>query len=147
MTTELSQQMKRSGFRSLVGYKTRKWAENYGEVEVTIDERHMNGLGIVHGGVYAALLDAGFGHAANWCSVEGNWRKSVTLSLSTQYLSSARSGTLVCKARVDGQDGRMCTLSGEVFDDKGTLCALGQATFMYMPGSECVEGEPRPKKG
>ena len=55
---------KPSGFRALVGYKAVVWRRDYAEVELEIDDRHMNSLGILHGGVYMTMMDAAMGHAA-----------------------------------------------------------------------------------
>lgn len=130
-------------FRALVGYRTQAWREGYGEIALDIRDDHMNSLGIVHGGVYAALLDAAFGQAACWCAVEGNVRSAVTVSLNTVFLATIRTGRLVGYGRVEHVEGRMATLTGEIVADDGTLCATGQAAFLYMPGSEHRDGVPR----
>jgi uncharacterized protein (TIGR00369 family) len=136
-------QRRRSGYRTLIGYTTRVWAENYGEVELVTGPQHMNTLDIVHGGIYATLLDAAFGHAVSFCSVPGNARSSTTVSLTTTYLKGAKGGTLIASAKVDAVEGRIATCSGEVRDEAGNLLALGQGSFMYFPGSEKPEGVPR----
>ena len=130
------------GFRRLLGYQTQVWAERYGEVTLTIEPKHGNSHGIVHGGVYAALLDAAFGHAVAYCGVPGRTRLSVTITLQTTYLASARTGVLTAKGRVLGVEGRVATCSGEVWLGDGTLCARGVASFMYLPGSEQPDGVP-----
>jgi uncharacterized protein (TIGR00369 family) len=129
-------------FRQLVGYTTRVWREGYGEVELVVRDEHHNSMGIVHGGVYATMLDAAFGHACAWCAVEGHARSAVTVSLTTTFVASAKSGVIVARGRITGQDGRAVTLTGEVVDADGTLCAVGQASFLYMPGSEHRDGVP-----
>lgn len=130
-------------FRQLVGYRTQAWREGYGEIVLDIRDDHMNSLGIVHGGVYAALLDAAFGQAACWCAVEGNVRSAVTVSLNTVFLAAVKSGRLVGYGRVERVEGRVATITGEIVADDGTICATGQAAFMYMPGSEHRDGVPR----
>ena len=134
---------RRSGYRTLIGYTTRVWSENYGEVELIIGPQHLNTLDIVHGGIYATLLDAAFGHAVSFCSVPGHVRRSTTVSLTTTYLKGSKGGRLIASARVNAVDGRMATCSGEVRQDDGTLLALGQGSFLYFPGSENPEGLPR----
>jgi uncharacterized protein (TIGR00369 family) len=131
---------KSNRFRALVGYTTRLWMEGRGEVEMVVRHDHMNSMGIVHGGVYVTLLDAAFGHAASWCAVEGNTRSAVTVSLNTTFLAPARSGHIIARGSISGQQGRMVTLQGDVIDSDGTLCVVGQASFMYLPGSEHRDG-------
>jgi uncharacterized protein (TIGR00369 family) len=129
------------GFRRTVGYQTKVWAERYAEITLAIDGRHDNSHGMVHGGIYAALLDAAFGHAVAFCSTPGRTRMSVIT-----YLAPAKAGMLTAKGRVLGVEGRVATCAGEVWLDHGTqnatLCATGQASFMYKSGSEAPDGVP-----
>lgn len=130
------------GFRRMLGYKTTVWRERYSEVELEIDSRHDNSHGIVHGGVYAALLDAAFGGAVAYCGVPGRIRLAVTIQLQTVYMAPAKRGVLTAKARVIGVEGRIATCEGEVLLDDGTLCATGTGSFMYLHGSETADGVP-----
>lgn len=138
------------GFRRTIGYESKVWAERYGEVTLAIDGRHDNSHGMVHGGIYAALLDAAFGHAVAFCSTPGRTRLAVTITLQITYLAPAKSGVLTAKGRVLGVEGRVATCAGEVWLDDGagnathnpTLCATGVASFMYKPGSEAPDGVP-----
>jgi uncharacterized protein (TIGR00369 family) len=136
----------RNRFRRLVGYTTKVWQEGYGEVQLVVRDDHMNSMGIPHGGVYVTLLDAAFGHACAWCAVPGHTRSAVTVSLTTSFLAIARTPIIFARGRITGQDGRMVTLTGEVVDEAGQICVLGQASFMYLPGSEHRDGmAPRVK--
>jgi uncharacterized protein (TIGR00369 family) len=130
-------------FRTLLGYTTKVWREGYGEVEMQIRDDHMNSMGIVHGGVYMSMMDGAFGHAVAWCAVAGNVRSAVTVSMNTTFLASARVGVLVARGRVESQNGRIVAVTGDVVDAAGTLCATGQATFMYLPGNDGRDGVAR----
>ena len=143
MQDQSGPQARRSGYRRLIGYRTRVWREAYGEVEMTIGPEHLNSLGLVHGGVYASLLDASLGHAVSFCTTPGNARYSTTMSLTTTFLASASAGTLIAVGRIDGIEGRVVTASGEVRDETGKLIAVGQGSFLYFPGSERPEGVPK----
>ena len=109
----------------------------------SIGPQHLNSIGIVHGGIYAALLDVALGHAVAFCTVPGNFRFSTTVSLTTNFLKGAKGGVLTAIGRIDGVEGRIATGSGEVRDEAGELCAVAQASFLYFPGSERPEGVPR----
>lgn len=143
MRDQSDTQRKRSGYRELIGYRTKAWREGYGEVELVIGPQHLNSVGIVHGGVYMSMLDVALGHAVAFCTVSGNFRFSTTVSLTTSFLKGARSGVLTAAGRIDGIQGRLATGTGEVRDETGELCAVGQASFLYFPGSERPEGVPR----
>lgn len=134
---------KPSGFRILLGYRVVEWRENHAEILLDLESKHMNGLGIVHGGVYATLLDAAQGHAVTFCPVPENTRICVTISLTTSFLSPARSGTVRAIGRCIGIHDRVATAQGEMYDEAGTLLASAQASFRYMPGSERLEGVAR----
>jgi uncharacterized protein (TIGR00369 family) len=143
MQDQSDTQRRRSGYRTLIGYRTAQWREGYGEVQLTIGPQHLNTIGLVHGGIYMSLLDVALGHAVAFCTVPGNFRFSTTVSLTTNFLRGAKGGVLTAIGRVEGVEGRMATGSGEVRDEDGALCAVGQATFMYFAGSERPEGVPR----
>jgi uncharacterized protein (TIGR00369 family) len=143
MKDESDTQRKRSGFRDHIGYRTKAWRDGYGEVELIIGPKHMNSVGIVHGGVYMSMLDVALGHAVSYCTVPGNFRFSTTVSLTTSFLKGAKSGVLTAVGRIDGIQGRLATGTGEVRDEAGDLCAVAQASFLYFPGSERHEGVPK----
>jgi uncharacterized protein (TIGR00369 family) len=137
---------KPSGFRTLVGYHVVVWRENYAEIELALGPQHMNSVGITHGGVYMAMLDAAFGHAVTWCPVPAHVRRSVTLSLTTSFLTPAKTGVIKAVGRLEGVSERIATASGEVVDEAGQVLAVGQGSFRYFRGSERVEGVPRGSK-
>ena len=105
MNDESDTQRKRSGYRTLIGYRTKVWREGYGEVELVVGPQHLNSIGIVHGGVYASLLDVALGHAVSFCPVPGHARYSTTVSLTTTFLKSADAGVLTAMGRVEGISG------------------------------------------
>jgi len=134
---------KPSGFRTLVGYRAVVWRESYAEVVLDLGAQHLNSLGIMHGGVPMTILDAAMGHAATWCSVPGNVRRCVTVSLTTSFVTPARNGVIRAIGRLIAIDNRIGTCLGEVVDDGGRLIAAGQASFRYFSGCERVEGVAR----
>ena len=146
MQDQSDTQRRRSGYRQLIGYRTKAWREGYGEVELVIAPQHLNSIGIVHGGIYAALLDVALGHAVSFCTVPGNFRFSTTVSLTTSFLRGAKAGVLTATGRIAGREGRLVTGTGEVRDETGVLCAAGQGSFLYFPGSEQPEGTPRDQR-
>ena len=143
MQDQSDTQRKRSGFRTLVGYRTQAWREGYGELQLVLGPQHMNSMGLVHGGVYCTLLDVAMGHAVAYCTVPGNFRFSSTVALSTNFLRAAQGGVLTATGRLLDITGRCASATGEVRDASGTLCATGQGSFLYLPGSERPEGVAR----
>jgi uncharacterized protein (TIGR00369 family) len=131
-----------SGFRQLVGYRVLEWREGEATITLTIGPRHLNRAGVLHGGVIATLIDAAGGYAGCHCPHEGRVRRSVTVSLSTQFLAQAKTGVLTARARVRGGGKRLFVSSVEVHDGGGTLVALGEGVYRYKAGSENPEGVP-----
>ncbi len=146
MQDQSDTQRKRSGFRMLIGYRTKVWREGYGEVELVLGPQHLNSLGVVHGGIFAALLDVALGHAVSFSPVPGNTRYSTTVSLTTSFLKSVSGGALTAMGRLEGLSGRLVTASGEVRDEAGALLAVAQGSFLYFPGSEQPAGVPKRKR-
>jgi uncharacterized protein (TIGR00369 family) len=134
---------KPSGFRRLLGYRVDVWRENHAEIVLDADERHLNGLGILHGGVYATLLDASLGHAATFCPDPARTRICVTISLTTSFLAPTPPGVVRAVGRCLAIHDRIATAQGEMLDAAGQRVATAQASFRYMPGSEQLEGVPR----
>lgn len=131
------------GFRDLVGYRLVKWQEGYAEVALTIEQKHINRSGFLHGGVQATLLDAACGYAGTWCSVPGNVRRALTLTLTNQFIAAGKLGErVVAKARLTGAGRTIYFASCEVFGNNGRLLSRGDGTFRYKRGSENLEGMP-----
>lgn len=131
-----------SGFRQLLGYRVLEWQTDEAVVTLTIGPRHLNRGGALHGGVIATLIDAAGGYAGCHCAVPGRVRRSVTVSLTTQFLTQAKTGVLTARARVRGGGKRLFVASVEVHDGSGTLIAVGEGVYRYRTGSENPEGVP-----
>jgi uncharacterized protein (TIGR00369 family) len=131
-----------SGFRQLVGYRVLEWHDGEATITLTIGPRHLNRSGVLHGGVIATLIDAAGGYAGCFCPHEGRVRRSVTVSLNTQFLAQAKTGVLTARAQVRGGGKRLFVSTVEVHDGAGTLVGLGEGVYRYKTGSENPEGVP-----
>lgn len=133
-----------AGYGQLIGYRLVAWRENYAEVELELGPQHLNGYGIPHGGLIATLLDTACGYAGVYCTVPGNVRHAVTLSLTTQFIGQVRDfGRLVAIGRKTGGGRSIYFATGELRDGAGNLIAEAVATFRYRKGSEDPAGQPR----
>jgi len=138
---EIAETKRQSGFRSLIGYKTIEWRQGYSEILLRLDDKHMNIRMNPHGGLYVVVIDSAMGHAATFCPVANHQRICVTTSLQSNFLAPAKDYMRVCATLV-GVDGRIATCRAEVTDSHGTLCNVAQGSFLYMPGSEKLDGVP-----
>src|SRR5271170_4099873 len=90
------------GFSGLLGHCLVEWREDFARLELTIDTRHLNLSGVVHGGVLAAMLDDALGYAGIYSRALNRERNAVTLSFTASFIGQARSGILSCEARRRG---------------------------------------------
>ncbi len=91
-----------SGLMRMLGGRIDSLEEGVCVMSLTLEEKHMNPNGAVHGGVLTMLLDEGTGHAI--VTLRGlevmAETPHVTLDMSVSFLSGARLGDeLVCEAR------------------------------------------------
>lgn len=108
--------------------------KEHGEVafELTVEEKHLRTLGIVHGGVTAAMLDCALGFAAGTTAPEGH--HVVTVQLSLNYIRPAWKGEkLVATGEVRHAGKQTAVSRGELRTAEGILVASGTGTFMYLP--------------
>ncbi|BAE51410.1 PaaI family thioesterase [Paramagnetospirillum magneticum] len=140
MSTDLLDGEPRSGFQELLGYHLAEWTEDRAVLELTVERKHCNRAGLVHGGVLATLIDTSCGFAATFCPHPGRVRRCVTLQLTTSFTGQARHGLLRAIAHKKAGGSRIVFCSSEVFDDSGKLVAMGEGTFRYRTGSETPEG-------
>jgi uncharacterized protein (TIGR00369 family) len=120
------------GFNALIGYRLAEWRTDFARLELTIDGRHLNRSGLVHGGILATMLDVALGYTGIYSDEPGRTRRAVTLTLTTSFLGQARSGTIACLARRRGGGKTVFMASGEVLDEAGNLIAMGEGTFRYI---------------
>ena len=96
------------------------WAEG----ELTAGDGMLNPLGIVHGGVYAAMMDHVAGTAA--CSRGSTCR---TVNYDLHYLAPAQPGLLRCRAESVRMGRQIVVMQVWVEDAQGVRCAEGCYTF------------------
>lgn len=98
---------------------------------VTLDagSRHLNGIGIMHGGVHASLLDNAMGITA---MVARPNDKVVTTNLNVHYLSPLHAGTVTVTAELIHQSRKMVTVFGKIEDSQGRLGSWGSGSFRVL---------------
>lgn len=85
-----------SGAHALIGYDVDLTPEDgSSRVTLTIEARHLNRNGTLHGGIIAMMLDAAAGFAASRAKSPTGFTQVVTISLNTQFLAPAKEGQVV----------------------------------------------------
>jgi 3-hydroxyacyl-CoA dehydrogenase len=123
-----------SGMAHLMDFKLVEVSEGRAVFTIKPDERHYNGLGIVHGGLAATLLDSALGCAINTMMPAG--KIFTTLEMKINYVRPIRreTGEMRCEASVIHVGGRVATAEGRIVDASGKLYAHGTATCMLFRG-------------
>ena len=110
-------------FGKSLGIKTEIVDENTAVTNITIEERHLNAGGTLHGGMTATILD-------NTCgAIAGVGRRS-TISLTTNYVSAGLLGDkLTCTAHVDRRTKTLAFVNVNITNQHDTIIATGTALF------------------
>ena len=122
-----------AGIPTTLGYRTTIHADR-AETRLSLDARHANRNGRVHGGVHCTILDAAMGFAASraFARAEGGRTPDtdvLTLTLVTNFVGASDGREMIAVGRIDRHGRSLAFASGEVRDERGTLLATGTATF------------------
>ena len=99
-------------------------------IEVIIQEKHLQPFGMVHGGVYASLVDA----AAFW-AVYTQIDEDVgitTVEIKLNYLNPASEGYMIATGKCIKIGRTLCLGETSIEDERGRLLAYGTATMMIL---------------
>ncbi len=118
-------------FQQMIGFRMTGWKPNWSRFELPLSEDFNNRHGIPHGGVYAVLLDTVMGYAGCFTGDNEARRSSITLSLTTNYLSRPKGKLLIAEGWRTGGGKSTYFAEGRVTDDTGEVLAQGNAVFRY----------------
>lgn len=97
---------------------------------LTLDERHTNRHGALHGGLVSVMLDNAMGATGSLSVDETGRTPFVTISMTTNFLASARVGdSLVAEGWITGGGRKIRFIDGEIRRADGTLIATGSGVF------------------
>lgn len=89
----------------------------------------MNGLGIIHGGATATLIDTA-ATAAAWATPDAKpTTRGTTVAMTVNYLAGGEAGDLIAEGRVVSRGGTLTVVDVIVHDQKGRSVAKGQITY------------------
>lgn len=112
-------------FTREMGVRVVEVRKGYAKLRMTVDEKHTNALGVVHGGCLFTIADSVCGVAA---SSYGS--QSVTVNASINYLSPAlRIKELIGEAKAVKHGNRIRVFQATVKDESGNLLACGEFTY------------------
>jgi len=89
----------------------------------------LNGLGIVHGGATATLLDTA-ATAAAWATPDAKTTtRGTTVALTINYIGAGRDGDMLAEGVVLSRGGSLTIVDVNARDESGRLVAKAQATY------------------
>jgi uncharacterized protein (TIGR00369 family) len=117
---------------ALLGFSIVEVSDGRATFAVVPDESHYNPIGVVHGGVAAALLDTAMGCAVQSKLPRG--RAYTTLDVHVRYLRplTSKTGRVLCTGVAVHAGGRVATAEGRVVDEAGKLYATGTTSCLLV---------------
>jgi len=138
MTAELDPRVQAlnvaGGFNTANGVVILDWRDGAAEVKIDLTPAHLNPLGLVHGGVYTAMLDVALAMTGSYRPAPDPLIPGLTLSLTTQFLAAATldDGYLIAEARRTGGGKSVFFAQGTVRAPSGRIIAA--ASGVFKPG-------------
>jgi uncharacterized protein (TIGR00369 family) len=142
------------GFHHEVGFRIDPDASDRGVVTVSgrVEHRHLNINGVVHGGVYATILDTAMG--ASVVSLLREGETTATTSLYVEFLRAAREGdTLTARGEVLRRGRHIAFAEGNLFGADGTRLSQARGTWYIWsaddrapPAPPAPAEKPRPRR-
>ncbi len=117
-----------TGAQSLLGYVV-DIRDGTARCHLDIEPKHGNRHGGLHGGVIACLLDNAMGYAAALKLDPSGKTKVLTVSMTSQFLASAREGRVTASGTVTGGGQSLLFVDGKLVDQDGRMIATASGVF------------------
>jgi len=104
------------------------WGESL--LAILVQEKHFQPFGLVHGGVFASLIDA----AAFWAvyTQVPEDLGMTTVELKLNYLAPLSTGRMIARGKSLRVGKTLCLGEAGIMDEEGTLLAHGTSTMMIL---------------
>jgi uncharacterized protein (TIGR00369 family) len=123
-------------FPTLVGMRLIDVEPGRARMEITVDARHANPMGTMHGGVPCTLADSAMGIA--YAASLGEGESFTTLELKINFLRPVWSGTLVAEGTVVQRGKTIGLAECTVTDEQGRLVARASSTCMTLRNEQAA---------
>lgn len=119
-------------FLERLGITLTDWSPGYAEMKLDTSPDLGNRTGRIHGGVICTLLDSVCGYCGLYTPPGEPALRSLTLSLTTNFLSSGDGATLIAKGYIVRKGRSVFFSRAEVWLDDTELLATAVGTFKYV---------------
>ncbi len=144
---DLYRAARRGGFHQTVGFRivVAQSGRGFCTVAGRVEPRHLNINGVVHGGVYATILDTAMGGSV--VSLLTPDETTATTSLYVEFLRAARAGeTLTARGRVLRRGRHIAFAEGDLFAADGRRLSQARGTWYIWSSSEAPRSHPKPPR-
>ena len=100
-------------------------------VALTIDERHLQHVGLVHGGVYVLLAESAASIAAA-CTLTDPTHHVVALEINANHVRSSRAGALIARSKSVHKGRQTLVYEVRVEDGDNRLVSIARCTLMVI---------------
>jgi acyl-CoA thioesterase len=114
---------KRDQFAKYVGLELLEAAEGRAKVRLKIQQHHLNGVNIVHGGAIFSLADFAFAVASN-----SHGTLALGINANISYVKASSGGVLTADAVEVAINSKLATYQINITNEKGDLIAVFQGT-------------------
>jgi len=122
-----------------LGIRLAEIADGHAVMEVTVDDRHCNYLGGVHGGLIATLIDSVCFFPKQLLP---SGQAATTVDLNVSYVRAAAIGdVLSARAELLHLGRRTASLAIKVTDQRERLIAHGTATLLLLAENPAIGGD------
>lgn len=119
-----------TGFFQELGGELLEFQPQRAVIGLTLEKRHLNNAGNLHGGVVASLLDVAMGLCGTHAEDPEERRVAITLSMNVNFSAPGSEGAQVrAVATCRKQGHKIFMASCDLFDEHDTLLAFGEGVF------------------
>ena len=130
----------RGPFDKTIGLVFTRVAEDELEAEVPVTEALLQPYGLVHGGVYASMIET-LASAAAAIVAMPRGQTSVGLENTTSFLRGTRSGTLRGRVTPIHKGSKTQVWGVDIRDDEGRVVATGRVRTLCLEAGAAIAGQ------
>jgi len=117
-----------AGFDALYGLQILEYSDEFVRAQVPVSDEVRQPLGLVHGGLYAAIAES-ITSMATYLAVASSGQVAMGLANQTSFLRPITEGTVNAQARRRHRGRTTWLWDVEISDDAGRLCAVTRMTI------------------
>lgn len=151
LNTEYIQEIKKlinaSPYLQTIAMEVRDFGLGFSIVEINLDQRHLQANGVLHGAVFASMIDVATYWSA-FCSLQEEKSSLTSVDLKVNYLknTSKASGKLLCQGSQIKMGKSLGYAEARVLDENDELLAHGTSILKALPSVSMFLGKALPPK-